>query len=55
MGRLDSSGGLSPVSTDGGNAEMVEKEHHQKLVQIIEQNFFGMEEQVEMFWRDLVG
>ena len=45
MGILKISGGISPGDFEGGNAEMVEKEHHQELVQILEQKFFGMEGQ----------
>ena len=55
MGILDNSGGLIPGSAEGGNVKMVEKEHHQELVQILEHNFFGMEGQVERIQKDLVG
>ena len=42
MGLLDNSGGFSPGFSEGGNAEMVEEEHHQDIDQISKHNFFGM-------------
>ena len=41
------SGGLIPGYSEGGNAEMVENEYHQELVQVLEQKLFGMEGQAE--------
>ena len=54
MGILDNSGGLSPGFSEGGNAEIVEYEHHQELDQISKNNFFGMEGKGERVWKDLV-
>ena len=55
MGILENSGGLSPGSAERGNSEMVEKEHHQEIFQILEHNFFGMEGQAERGRQDLMG
>ena len=55
MGLSDNSGGPSSGFYEGGNAEIVEEEHHQELVKIPEYNFFGMEGQVERVWKDPEG
>ena len=55
MGLLKNSVVLSPGSDEGWDAEMAEKEHHQDLDQIIEQNFIGMEGQAKRGHQYLVG
>ena len=55
MGILDNSVGISTGFYEGGNSEMAEEEHHQELVQIPEQKFFGMERKVERVWINPVG